>query len=487
MSYIYLLLLIAFNVIESRDKLVFLLTHFRHGSRAPQRFYSGYQDYVKETWEKPGELTGSGQRMHYLLGLRNRIKYVNEKKFLSEKFDPHEILIYSSPFNRTIGSVAAQLQGLYPQNLGLGEYLTEEQEELAKPQVNIDYDLINEQIIQLNHSALPNSMVLPPIRMINLNERKIILYDIKPCTIKREEIKDKNNANLDSIKNIVKEFKEKYGAILDAFYGTTKNDYNMHFIDNFCDAFVSGYTDNKEMKEFHKTGVNFEEVLDYCFEYNKINFRDWISGDDEKVLSHLEMSKLMKEFIHLLKQRVDADINHEDIEKKYEDYSRPKMMMISGHDSTTSCWQIILMAALNKTKDFYTFPKFGTQLAFEVTTNPDNTNKKDYSDYFINYYFNDDLKLNITVKEFIEKMTPHIWTDQQIDEFCGFEVITENNRPSASNALAIVFIILTGIFFLTSVVLLILLIKLMKKKNIHESMDDVNDSLVPKDDSISIN
>jgi len=59
--------------------------------------------------------------MHYLLGLRNRIRYIDELKFLSDKFDPHEILIYSTSVNRTLVSVSAQLQGLYPQSAEKGE------------------------------------------------------------------------------------------------------------------------------------------------------------------------------------------------------------------------------------------------------------------------------------------------------------------------------------------------------------------------------
>ena len=78
----------------------------------------------------PGELTGIGERMHYLLGFRNRKRYIEEKQFLSEKYDPHEILIYSSYYNRTLVSAASQLQGFYPQNEGLGETLTEEKKKM---------------------------------------------------------------------------------------------------------------------------------------------------------------------------------------------------------------------------------------------------------------------------------------------------------------------------------------------------------------------
>ena len=87
------------------------------------------------------------------------------------------------------------------------------------------------------------------------------------------------------------------------------------------------------------------------------------------MLAHVEVSKLMKEFIHYMLERVDADIRREDIDSKYEDYSRPKMMMVSAHDSTVSMNEIFLMEAFgDNIKDLYKLPKFATQIAFEITT-----------------------------------------------------------------------------------------------------------------------
>ena len=43
--------------------------------------------------DKEGELAGIGERMHYLLGLRNRLRYVNEYNFLSENYNSSELLI----------------------------------------------------------------------------------------------------------------------------------------------------------------------------------------------------------------------------------------------------------------------------------------------------------------------------------------------------------------------------------------------------------
>ena len=84
--------------------------------------------------------------MHFLLGIRNRQRYIEDKKFLSEKYDPREILIYSTYKNRTIDSVNSQIQGLYPPYLNQGQILTSEQEDVAVPPCNINYNNINENL-----------------------------------------------------------------------------------------------------------------------------------------------------------------------------------------------------------------------------------------------------------------------------------------------------------------------------------------------------
>ena len=167
----------------------------------------------------------------------------------------------------------------------------------------------------------------------------------------------------------------------------------------------------------------------------------------------------MKEFIHYMKQRINADINGEkDLEKKYEDYSRPKMLMVSGHDSTISCHEIFLMDVFgDNIIENYVYPKFASQIAFEITTNDDGKTGKTFNDYFVNYYFNDELIFNKTVQEFIDKVSPHIWSDKKINDFCGF--VDEDGDDDSDRTILILFIVLTGIFGLLSTILIILLIK----------------------------
>ena len=442
----------------SEDKLVFLMTHIRHGARAPQKYYdqSKYLDYVLESWNNPGELTPIGQRMHYALGLQNREDYITKKKFLSENFDPHEILIYSTKFNRTLLSVSSFFQGLYPP--GTGGNITEEQKNNSKPQVNLSPE-VEKELEKLELNSLPEKMSVVPVRMINDNERKIIIYDIPECLWKRDEMRKINLEKSEDLKKFIEEFKKKYKDDIFKIY-ETKPEYNIDFIDNFCDAFISGSTELKEMKKLNDTGINKNELLDQCFEFMKLNFRDWISGDSERILPTLEVSKLMREFIHYMNQRIDADIKGEDTSKNYEDYSKPKMLMISGHDSTISMWEMFLIKVFkNNNNTDYIYPKFASELTFEITVNSALT-KKERTDYKINCYLNGKPFINeMTVDDFINNVTNKLYSDDKIDEICHFK---------SSDSIDIYFI-LTIVFSATTGILLILMvffiIKACRSKN----------------------
>ena len=42
-------------------------------------------------WKIEGALTGVSERMHYFLGLRNRLRYIKKYNLLSEKYNSTEI------------------------------------------------------------------------------------------------------------------------------------------------------------------------------------------------------------------------------------------------------------------------------------------------------------------------------------------------------------------------------------------------------------
>ena len=119
-----LLIILLFLLTFQQDKYKFVFQIHRHGARAP--VYNmiknvtdnkTYIDIYNETWNFNGELTETGKRMHYLIGVHNRKKYINNSQLLSDIYNPNEILVKSTNVNRTIMSIYSQLQGFYPQNI----------------------------------------------------------------------------------------------------------------------------------------------------------------------------------------------------------------------------------------------------------------------------------------------------------------------------------------------------------------------------------
>ena len=349
-NYISLIILLQiFNFSYPTDKLVFLYTHFRHGARGPTSIKEGFTDNIGQNWTEIGQLTGVGERMHYLLGLRNRKKYIEEEKFLSEKFDPHQMLIYSTDVNRTIVSCSSQLQGWYPQRANLGEVLNDIQEANAFPPIlaeNKD-DYIKNATKELNNSALPYRMILAPIRMISENEKFMNLHDIGTCEEKIDNLRKRNAKNNKEFVEYIKNFNNKYGKDLNKYYKQKKDEFTYKKLKRICSDFICDYTADRSMTEFkNKTGFNLTVFKDVCFEYYDMYYKYVYHGDEDKIFAHVESSKLMKELLFYMKRRLDANMTEIDEDANYLDYSIPKMLMISGHDTSLSADFMLLIKAL---------------------------------------------------------------------------------------------------------------------------------------------
>ena len=75
------------------------------------------------------------------------------------------------------------------------------------------------------------------------------------------------------------------------------------------------------------------------------------------------------------------------------------------------------------------------------------------------------------MQDFIDKVTPHIWTDKQINDFCGFD---DDNKSDLNVVFLSIFISLSVIFLVSTIVLLILLLKKNKKTNSVSSISLIN-------------
>ena len=414
-----MLFLIIFTIYlklsKIEDELIFAQLYIRHGARSPTSLFAKGEDRLKEKWSGEGELTGVGQRMEYILGLRNRQRYITDKfHFLSETFDPHELLIFSTDKNRTILSMASQLQGLYPISSKKGEKLNSQQIKLALPQVNVSSYEFQQEIENLNESALPYYMTLIPIHVFNSYEKKILNFELSECSSSISNLKKKNLEEKKAIKNVTDNFNKIYGSKMNTFlYNPEGYIYDFDLINSICDTAIVDNADGRNMSNFYNiTQFNKTQLLEDCNTIIKIKFRDKLYGDEKNEIILLEASPILRDMIINIKKRVDKDINNEKTEENVSDYSKPKMVMILGHDDSISSQVLFIIKYFNLNLDLYKVPKLASQMAVEVTRSKNNLKEKlEYSDYQVCYYFDNELYLNVTLDYFIDIVENNIWTN----------------------------------------------------------------------------
>ena len=197
--------------------------------------------------------------------------------------------------------------------------------------------------------------------------------------------------------------------------------------------------------------------------------------------------------ISYIKSRINSDINNEKIEENVSDYSKPKMVMILGHDDSISSQVLFIIKYFNLSLDIYKLPEFASQMALEVTRNKENdgNEKLKYSDYQVSYYFDDELYINVTLDIFINIVEKNIGNEKQMDNFCkgnGDDSNDNNNNKNKESEdnkneiennenfkFYLCFIIALGfIIIILCVIIAFLIVKLKKKKdNLNE--EDIKD------------
>ena len=193
------------------------------------------------------------------------------------------------------------------------------------------------------------------------------------------------------------------------------------------------YADKREMKEFkEKTGLDLDILNEDCYNWNEILYLYGYHGDESKILAHVDSSKLLREALYYMKRRLDIDITKENQDANLKDYSRPKMLMISGHDSTVTSNIILILSSLGfNLTELYHYPNFSSQFALEVRTKKSECSS--YSDYYVLGIHDGKELFNVNAQEFIDKLENNLWSEEEVNDFCGFDS-SSNSASNSSNS-----------------------------------------------------
>uniref|UniRef100_A0A7E4VQP8 Acid phosphatase n=1 Tax=Panagrellus redivivus TaxID=6233 RepID=A0A7E4VQP8_PANRE len=95
------------------DELVHVQVLFRHGDRAPAGTYAN-DPYQENAWPVPwGELTNDGMFQHFTQGRRLQKRYIQDLKYVHQKYRSNHIKVRSTDVDRTLMSAYAHLAGFY--------------------------------------------------------------------------------------------------------------------------------------------------------------------------------------------------------------------------------------------------------------------------------------------------------------------------------------------------------------------------------------
>ena len=457
------------------DTLRWAFEIFRHGARSP---YSGmtkdFKDCFGYQWNGLKELTGVGLRQHFLVGYRNRKRYIEEKQLIKENYDPREVFLISTDSNRTIMSANAQVQGLYLP--GTGPVLFENQTSIAVPPVESgSYEDAKKHLDDDGFTTLPNRMNIMPVHSFFNKDHFIQLQDKKVCPSTYDfYIK---NQEREEVVTFLKNMTDKYGKKLMEVLLEKNETILMNYTKAYYifDTIIAQYTDGADMFEtiVEKLNVTQEELLNDSFKFFDLDLVGNGIDNDKEICLH-SMSPIFDRLIELMKAKIYKDsIGLED----YTEYDLPKFLMFSAHDSTCAAFMGFMKQVFDTP---IRYPYFATNINLELNRKekPDKNYKEE--DYSVEYIINDESILNISFTDFVEKVNGKRKTREEIIEFCKFDEKKGDDgskdvqpEEGESNIYLIVNIILSVI----SVILIILLVITIKKKKSNNNIEDSVDKL----------
>ena len=437
------------------EKLRWVLEIFTTGARSPNIPLIKNKDYFNHEWEGSNELTGVGIRQQFLLGYRNRLRYIEEKKLINSIYDPREVYLVSIDKNCTIMSANAQVQGLFLP--GTGPLLYKNQSDVALPAVNFEFYKYEKEILDNNsYSSLPNKMNVIPIHNFFDKEHYMELQNKNICSGNKKYYDENEKRN--EIVNYLNEMTKKYGDNLKNYYFNDKNedllkDYNLAL--NIFDNIISLYYEGAEelLNITNNLNVTLDELLEDAYKFLNLTFiGNGINNDKE--ISINSMSPVFNQLLLWLNKKIEKDINGEE---NYKGYDLPSFVMYSVDNDVCGAFMAFLKNIFG-TKINYT--KFASNLYLELVRN-DITEGKNITkeDYRIDYFFNDDFIISIPFIEFEKKINDNLKNMESVDIFCGFAKIEKKTNN-------LYFIVDIALGIISLVLIILIFVAIIRKRKI---------------------
>ena len=459
---IYIIIIIS--KVFCDDKLRWTFELVNHGARTPHFGLDvNYKDFMGHLWIGQNELSGVGLRQSFLVGYRDRLRYIEEKKLISDTYDPREIFIYASENNKTLMTASSLMHGIFLP--GTGPQIDPSLVDRAVPPVDpSSYIDEKKELDNDNYTALPGRMNLVPVHISFSHEYFTQFENSKKCVgLKKYE---ESNKNRKEVIDFLEKVTEKYGGkLISIFKDKDENllkDYEFAYyvFDTILCLYFEGA---EEFDQITKTlGTNENDLLKDCYDFLFMNIVG-NSTDSKEYIDYL-VSPVFHKILKYIDYKIEKDSKGE---IDYKGYDLPKYFILSGVSNSLGAF----MSFMNKyfgTQIKYS--NFSTNLHLELYLEEKDNKHITESDYRIEYYYNDDFLLSIPYKEFKEKIK-YILVDQiELNQFCKVE---EKRKEQEIHIYWYYYLI--GSIIIVGIIIIILYIIISKKKNNNKLNEEVED------------
>ena len=390
---------------EKKRELIFVYEHARHGARGPSSSYNSiFKDGVDEYgvhWEYDGELSAIGKIQHYYLGVRNRIRYNGFIDF--DNYNPMEILIHATDFNRTHQSITSELIAMFKNSKEVT--LTEDEtkfklinQKYLETRNKSLYDNIDDEIKSLGNKV--NYGSIPIFNIHKFPDKRIFLVD--DCN-KLNQYRDEKVGQ--KVEELYAEFEENYADKLEKL-PLIKREYFRDYdkMKSITDHFVCDYDGQKDLSKVKELDIDLDKFYNFSRRFYGSFIFDWFIDD---YTAGFEETHLMQDLLGYMDSRI----------KHYPKttYLAPKMVMDCGHDTTVGPIARFMDSAFGC--GYHKFCDFACNVYFELYRNIDENGNIEYT---VDYYLDDELMFkDKEYGEFKAKMEEKFWNDTYAAEFCG--------------------------------------------------------------------
>ena len=132
-------------------------------------------------------------------------------------------------------------------------------------------------------------------------------------------------------------------------------------------------------------------------------------------------------------------------------YSKPKMVIQGGHDTTLNVLQFFMLKTFNINLQYV---KFGANIYFELHKDKIEDSDNDYN-YTVKYFYDSKLMLKIDYDTFKKKVLENVWNEEQIHNFC-FQEEKDDNKNKDNSSIIIALIITIIVLFITTIIFALL-------------------------------